>query len=111
MFIFVHLHARGYLLRGGVRSCLLEVGLGSQSSLPSMPMRAKASDRGGLLSGADPLESVESPRLHLCPVGVPLAPPPPPAPSMLPGMFGGFALALPEWIKIRDFVFGLNLHV
>ena len=77
-----------------------EVGLGSQSSLPSMPMRAKASDRGGMLSGADPLESVESPRLHLCPVGVPLAPPPPPAPSMLLGMFGGFVLALQGWTKI-----------
>ena len=36
---------------------------------------------------------IEPPRLHLCPVGVPLAPPPPPAPSMLPGMLGAFALA------------------
>ena len=53
-----------------------------------MPKRAKASTRGGMLSGTDSFESVESRRRRLWPDGVPLAPPLLPAHTMLPGMLG-----------------------
>ena len=80
----------------GFRSSLTEVDLRSQSSLPSMPLRAEAPIRGGMLNWADPLESVESRRRRLWSGGAPLAPPPPPAPSMLPGMLGAGVPATPQ---------------
>ena len=68
--------------RGGVRSSLTEVDLGSQSGYPPRPPAGVGPIPRGALSGADPYESAESRRRHLWPGGGPTALIPPPAPAM-----------------------------
>ena len=74
--------------RGGVRSSLTEVDLGSQSGYPPRPPAGVGPTPRGTLSGADPYESAESRRRHLWPGGGPTALILPPAPAMLPSMRG-----------------------